>query len=383
MAEVRVPRDTVNDDVVTLVTWHRAAGESVRKGEKLLSVETSKALIDVDAEADGTLHILRPGGEQVPVGDLVGHILALGEALPVDVSPAKTPTPASTSAAPAPASASAAPAPAPPRAPAAGTGPANGAASAAAAASAAKPSGPVFSKRAEALVAERGLDRALFEAMGLVREEDVRRMIDDGASAQEPEPPPVSAPEPARPAASGAVPAPASRGGVFGDALRAAGDRGVPLPELVFNYVVRNWLLGNLVKVAPRGVDLALHRMRGVKIGRDVFVDPTAILETAYPEMLTIGDDARIAARAIVMCHIKAPNHLRETGLVPQVKRPVVLSESCFVGVGAVILPGVTVGRGAVVASGSVVVADVPPYTLVSGNPAKVVKRFPVPEAHR
>lgn len=377
MAEVRVPRDTVNDDVVTLVTWHRAAGESVRKGEKLLSVETSKALIDVDAEADGTLHILRPGGEQVPVGDLVGHILAAGEALPADASPPKAATPAPTSAAPA--ATSAAPAPAPAAAPAPVSAPANGAASAAAAASASKPGGPVFSKRAEALVAERGLDRALFAAMGLVREEDVRRLIDDSATAATID----AEPEPARPAVSGAVPAPASRGGIFGDALRAAGDRGVPLPELVFNYVVRNWLLGNLVKVAPRGVDLAIHRMRGVKIGRDVFVDPTAILETAYPEMLTIGDDARIAARAIVMCHIKAPNHLRETGLVPQVKRPVVLSESCFVGVGAVILPGVTVGRGAVVASGSVVVADVPPYTLVSGNPAKVVKRFPVPEAHR
>lgn len=374
MAEVRVPRDTVNDDVVTLVTWHRAAGESVRKGEKLLSVETSKALIDVDAEADGTLHILRPGGEQVPVGDLVGHILAAGEALPADPSPPKAAGPASTSTAPT----STAPTPAAP-VPTPISAHANGAASAAAAASAAKPGGPVFSKRAEALVAERGLDRALFAAMGLVREEDVRRLIDDGAPAATMEP----EPEPARTGASGSVPAPASRGGIFGDALRAAGDRGVPLPELVFNYVVRNWLLGNLVKVAPRGVDLALHRMRGVKIGRDVFVDPTAILETAYPELLTIGDDARIAARAIVMCHIKAPNHLRETGLVPQVKRPVVLSESCFVGVGAVILPGVTVGRGAVVASGSVVVADVPPYTLVSGNPAKVVKRFPVPEAHR
>jgi acetyltransferase-like isoleucine patch superfamily enzyme len=44
--------------------------------------------------------------------------------------------------------------------------------------------------------------------------------------------------------------------------------------------------------------------------------------------------------------------------------------------VNAVILPGVNVGRAAVVASGAVVSADVPPLTMVAGNPAKVVRRF-------
>jgi acetyltransferase-like isoleucine patch superfamily enzyme len=39
-------------------------------------------------------------------------------------------------------------------------------------------------------------------------------------------------------------------------------------------------------------------------------------------------------------------------------------------------MPGVTVGEGGVVTSGSVVLADVPPFTMVSGNPAKIVKRF-------
>ena len=45
------------------------------------------------------------------------------------------------------------------------------------------------------------------------------------------------------------------------------------------------------------------------------------------------------------------------------------------------IMPGVTVGKAAVVASGAVVLGDVPPYTMVAGNPARVIRRFPRPMA--
>jgi chloramphenicol O-acetyltransferase type B len=52
----------------------------------------------------------------------------------------------------------------------------------------------------------------------------------------------------------------------------------------------------------------------------------------------------------------------------------ITLESHSFVGVNACIMPGVTVGEGAVVASGAVVLKDVPPYTMVAGNPAQVVK---------
>ncbi len=124
-----------------------------------------------------------------------------------------------------------------------------------------------------------------------------------------------------------------------------------------------------------------VHRVRGVKMGRDCFVDPSAILETAYPENIRLGDDVRVTAGAVIMTHIKAPQYLRATGIMPMVLKPVILDDHCFIGVNAVVMPGVTVGKASVVASGSVVVADVPAYTLVSGNPAKVMKRFPRPPA--
>lgn len=56
---------------------------------------------------------------------------------------------------------------------------------------------------------------------------------------------------------------------------------------------------------------------------------------------------------------------------------PIVLEDGCWIGAGAMILPGVTVGRGSVVAAGAVVTADVPPNTLVGGVPARVIKSLP------
>lgn len=55
-------------------------------------------------------------------------------------------------------------------------------------------------------------------------------------------------------------------------------------------------------------------------------------------------------------------------------KAPIVIKDNAFIGARSIILKGVTIGEGAVVGAGSVVSKDVPPYTVVAGNPARVVK---------
>ena len=50
------------------------------------------------------------------------------------------------------------------------------------------------------------------------------------------------------------------------------------------------------------------------------------------------------------------------------------IEDDCWIASNAVILAGVTVGKGAVVAAGSIVTKDVPPYSIVGGNPAKIIK---------
>ena len=219
----------------------------------------------------------------------------------------------------------------------------------------------------------------MFRHLSLVREADVRIYLERGRHEADEEGSPQEV-MPAPPPASVSMPSPAKHG-KFHDAFSSTQDRGRGIVWLAANYFFRNYVLGLLVRVAPRGIILPLHRLRGVKMGKNCFIDPTALVETAYPENVTLGDDVRIAAHAVIMTHIKAPHYLRETGIMPAVLKPVTLEDHCFIGVNATVMPGVTVGKAAVVASGAVVVAGVPAFSMVAGNPAKVIKRFSPPSA--
>ena len=108
----------------------------------------------------------------------------------------------------------------------------------------------------------------------------------------------------------------------------------------------------------PDGLSVGEH----TTIGNDGFFDAR--------DTITIGSCVNIAAEVRIYTRehdIDAPD-FRETG------GPVVIEDYVYVGTRATILPGVTLGYGAVVASGAVVTKDVPPYMLVGGVPAKIIR---------
>jgi acetyltransferase-like isoleucine patch superfamily enzyme len=127
-------------------------------------------------------------------------------------------------------------------------------------------------------------------------------------------------------------------------------------------------VLQEVAQVAPGAATtrVRIHRARGVTIGRNVWIGYDAVLETAYPELITIEDDATIGIRSIVIAHFKETRGVR-------------IEREAFIGPGAIILPGVVVGHGAVVTAGSVVSRSVPAMTVVQGNPAVPVARCGVP----
>ena len=126
--------------------------------------------------------------------------------------------------------------------------------------------------------------------------------------------------------------------------------------------------------IAP-GLRLWLYRRMGVRIGRNVFVGLDAYLDCQFPELITIEDDATLSFRVTVVVHDDAR---RMHGVIPGqlhgTVAPVRFARGCYIGAGALILPGVTVGEGAVVAAGAVVTRDVPPRKIVTGVPARVLR---------
>lgn len=153
-------------------------------------------------------------------------------------------------------------------------------------------------------------------------------------------------------------------------------ERGLP-PERVWR-AIRNRILALLALYAPgvRSLRITLHRWRGVKIGRDVQISADVILETAYPQWISIGNGVQIGIRATVLAHIHGlpPRRDQWAGYLS-----VRIEDEANVGAGVIILPNVTIGRGAVVNAGSVVTRSVPPMTVVQGNPAKAIAKCGVP----
>lgn len=92
---------------------------------------------------------------------------------------------------------------------------------------------------------------------------------------------------------------------------------------------------------------------------------------------VTIGSEV-IIAQHVVMSGL---NHVYEDITLsilrqPVTTRPIVIEEECWIGANAVITAGVTIGKHSVVAGGSVVTKDVPPYSVVGGNPARILKQY-------
>jgi acetyltransferase-like isoleucine patch superfamily enzyme len=155
-------------------------------------------------------------------------------------------------------------------------------------------------------------------------------------------------------------------------------------------------LLPNFASGAVRG---RLYRWAGFDVARTAFLMGNIALPSAAPgfyKKLKIGEGVTIADNVTINLDAEvtigenvaiAPHVLIYTGshkIGPGSMRmgefsglPVTIEDGAWLRVGAIVVPGVTIGRGAVVAAGAVVLKDVPPHTYVEGNPAQVIRKLP------
>lgn len=135
-----------------------------------------------------------------------------------------------------------------------------------------------------------------------------------------------------------------------------------------------------------------------IELGRNVYVGHQAILKGYYKNRMVIGDETWIGqqcffhsaggltighnvgigpgVRIITSAHTEPPRDVPVLD-APVEFKPVRIEDGADLGVGAIILPGVRVGEGAIVGAGAVVTKDVPPFAIVAGNPARVLRERP------
>lgn len=150
--------------------------------------------------------------------------------------------------------------------------------------------------------------------------------------------------------------------------------------------------LGPKVRIGPR---CRVTRPSGVKLGERVWFEADVWLKLTSPAAQVSAGDFTFFARN---CHINAIQRItigahtlfgpgcviidHNHGIRPDLRideqpcvaRPIHIGSDVWCGAGAVILPGVTIGDGAVIGSQAVVTRDVPPLAVVAGNPARVLR---------
>jgi len=147
--------------------------------------------------------------------------------------------------------------------------------------------------------------------------------------------------------------------------------------SFLMKYVMNSWLLSPFL---PRRIRPWVWKKVGCKVGNGCFIGDNVRFDVGHSDMITLEDSVSVAGGARLLCHQRdfteyfVGDDYMKLGYTV---KPIVLKKGCLVGMESFVMPGVTIGEGAIVGAGSLVTKDVPAWTVVTGRPAKVIKHIP------
>lgn len=147
--------------------------------------------------------------------------------------------------------------------------------------------------------------------------------------------------------------------------------------NILLKYFMNSAVLSPL---NPRKIRPCVLRRIGCKVGKDVFIGAEVLIDSGNSDLITIEDNVHIAARCILLCHKRSlENYFRgdNYGNIKYRTGAIHLKKGCAIGTNTLVMPGVTVGEGAIVGAYSLVTKDVPDWCVAVGRPAKVIRQIP------
>jgi len=155
----------------------------------------------------------------------------------------------------------------------------------------------------------------------------------------------------------------------FREAVKQSNTNGV----LFIARFAKNWVLERLASSFPiPSWRVNLHRLRGINIGKNVYIGYDVIFDRIHPEFITIEDYVEIGDRSIVSVHSRGSLLLRDA--YPRETAKVRIERGAWIAPACILLQGVTIGEQSVIGTGAVVTKSIPPFSVAVGVPAKVIK---------
>lgn len=130
----------------------------------------------------------------------------------------------------------------------------------------------------------------------------------------------------------------------------------------------------------PRKLRPRLARKMGCHVGKNVFIGDHVRIDQGHADLIYIDDYAHITGGCRLLCHQRDLKDYRKgdnAASLPYKKGEIHIGKGVMVGMETLIMPGVTIGEGAIIGAYSLVTKDIPAWTVAAGRPAKVIKQIP------
>jgi len=155
-----------------------------------------------------------------------------------------------------------------------------------------------------------------------------------------------------------------------GKGLKTDGD--IPLIEGSGKIII-----GDNVRIGPQGAWFLTRNLYDsplLVIGNNTSINYRTVI--SVEQRVEIGENCLIAEETKIFDNNSHGLSYENRDMSKDDVAPIIIEDHAWIGMNSIILKGVTIGKGAVVAAGSIVTKDVPPMTLVAGNPARIIRRI-------